>query len=135
LIVWGKVAIDLFSLPETDSALLLLQFMIVILLMEASNATISFDEAYRQVRGKRDDISERYKSELMVWVREHLKNIGTLIMLATGLSLILLVVGDQVSISTDQIALSGILVLVAVAALLILLVYGREPEQVERSRS
>jgi hypothetical protein len=129
LIVWGKVAVDLFSLPETDSALLLLQFMIVILLMEASNATISFDRAYRQVREKRDDISEQYRTELIVWARGNLKNIGALITVATGLSLILLVLGDLVSISTDQIALSGILVLVAVVALLVLLVYGREPEQ------
>lgn len=132
LIIWGKVATDLYQLPGIDSALLLLQFMIVILLMEASNATISFERGYRLLGAKTDEISENCRRELIVWMREHLKNLATLVTVATGLSLGLLVLGDLISVSINQIAFSGVLVLLAVVVLLVLVVYGREPEPRDR---
>jgi len=109
--------------------------MLVIFLMEASDTTISFDRASLPLKGKNDDISTSYRLELILWARNQLLSIGRLIAAAFGLSLSLLVMGDLVSISVNQIAFSGILVMVAVVALLILVTYGREPEDRDRCRN
>jgi len=135
LIVWEKVSSDLYHLSGLDSALLLFDFMLVIFLMEASDTTISFDRASLPLKGKNDDISTSYRLELILWARNQLLSIGRLIAAAFGLSLSLLVMGDLVSISVNQIAFSGILVMVAVVALLILVTYGREPEDRDRRRN
>jgi hypothetical protein len=135
LIIWGKVAADLYNLPSLDTALLLFEFMLVILLMEASNATMSFEKSYRRLEAKNDEISAQSRLLLVEWVRSQLLSLGELIGTAFGLSLGLLVAGDLVSVSFGQIAVSGILVLVAVIALLIILTYGREPEEEGRRRN
>ncbi len=132
IIVWGKVASDLYHLPGLDSALLLLEFMLVILLMELSNTAISFHKTYAQIQDRNDEISAEYRRGLIEWARIKFSNLATLIGLAFVLSLGLLVVGDLVSISVNQIAFSGILVMIAVVALLILLIHGREPEEKRR---
>jgi hypothetical protein len=129
LIVWGKIAGDLYRLPSLDSGLLLLEFMIVIFLMEASNTAILFDRTFRRLRAKNDDISAEHREGLTIWAGGQFLNLGKLIAAASSLSLGLLVVGDLVSVSFNQIAFSGILVLAAVVALLVLLTYGREPEE------
>ncbi len=135
LVIWGKVASDLYRLPGIDSALLLLEFMLVVFLMEASNTTISFDHIYRQLQSKNDNVSTEYRGGLIIWARDQFLNLGRLIAAAFGLSLGLLVVGDLVSISVNHVAFSGILVLVAVAVLLVLLTHGREPETRRRPRT
>ncbi len=135
LIVWGKIAGDLYRLPSLDSGLLLLEFMVVMLLMEASNTAILFDQTYRVLRAKSDDISAEHRRGLTIWARGQFLNLGKLIAAASGLSVGLLVVGDLASISVNQIAFSGILVLAAVVALLVLLTYGREPEERDTSKN
>jgi hypothetical protein len=134
LIVWGKVASDLYHLSGMDSALLLLEFMVVILLMEASNAVISFDWAYGSIREKPDELSVEARQRLISWVQEQFLGLGRLIGAAFGLSLGLLVVGDLLSVSFKEIAISGALVVVAVVVLVILLIYGREPEDREKKQ-
>lgn len=127
VIVWGKVASDIYTLPAEDSAVLLLQFMVVLLLMEASNSVLSFDEAWKRLRGKDDDISATARSRLIRWSSAQLLSLGRFVAAAFGLSIALLIFGSFVSVSTNQLAFSGILVLAAVVAILILLTYRREP--------
>jgi hypothetical protein len=133
LIVWGKVASDIYGLPGPDSALLLFQFLLVIFLMEASSVVLSFDSTMKQLEGKNDDLSSLARMRVSKWERVQLFSLGKLTLASFGLSLGLLILGGLTSVSINQIAFSGVLVLAAVVAIFILLTYRREPE--ERSRS
>ncbi len=133
LIVWGKVAGDLYGLPGPDSAVLLLQFMLVIFLMEASITVLTLDSAIKPLEGKNDDLSESARMRAVGWERVQLFNLGKLTAASFVLSLGLLILGSLVSISFNQIAFSGVLVLAAVVAIFVLLTYRREPEDRRRS--
>jgi len=128
-IVWGKIAGDIYGLPGPDSALLLLQFMLVIFFMEASATALIFDSTIKQLDGKNDDLSALARMRVMKWERVQLFSLGKQTLGAFGLSLGLLILGSLVSVSVNQIAFSGVLVLAAVIAIFILLTYRREPEE------
>jgi len=133
LIVWGKVAGDLYGIPGPDSAVLLLQFMLVIFLMEASITVLTLDSAIKPLEGKNDDLSESARMRAVGWERVQLFNLGKLTAASFVLSLGLLTLGSLVSISFNEIAFSGVLVLAAVIAIFVLLTYRREPEERRRS--
>jgi hypothetical protein len=133
LIVWGKVVNDIYELPGPDSALFLLQFLLVIFLMEASSVVLSFDSIIKQLEGKNDDLSSLARMRMSKWERVQLFNLGKLTLASFGLSLGLLTLGGLASVSINQIAFSGVLVLVAVVAIFVLLTYRREPEVQRRS--
>lgn len=135
LTIWGKIASDVFGLEGTDTALLLLRFMVVIFLMEASTTAVTLDAAYRQLNSDSDEISMEIRTRVTEWARVQLLSLGRLTLAAFGLSLGLLVIGGIVSVSVNQLAFSGILVIVAVIALVVLLTYRREPEDREELRS
>jgi hypothetical protein len=128
LIVWGKIANDIYGLPQPDSAFLLLQFMVVILLREASTAALSFDEVYNQLKGKNDDMSTWDRRQVLEWARSQLLNLAKFTLAAFGLSLGLLVLGGLVSVSVNQLAFSGVLVTVALVSVFVLLTHRREPK-------
>ena len=132
LLIWGKVARDLYGLPGPDSALLLLQFMLVIFLMEASTTTLTFDYSIKQLEGKDDDLSAMARMRVTEWERVQLLNLGKLTIASFGLTLGLLILGSLVNVSVNHIAFSGILVLAAFVAIFILLIYRREPEERRR---
>ena len=134
LIVWGKIASDLFSLPGPDSALLLVEFMLVIFLMEASNVVLTLDSTGRQLEGKTDEFSETARTRLLEWARIQFARLGRLTIASSALALLLLVLGGVVSVPAGYIAFSGTLVLAAVAAIVILLTYRREPEERRRRK-
>ena len=135
LLVWGRAASDLWRLGRIDTALLLLEFFAVILFMEASNTAIQFDLINRKLQGKDDDLTIVSRMRLIGWARSQFYSFGRLITGAFVLTLSLLVLGDILSVSINQVVFSAILVLVAVAALVVLVTYGREPEDLDRSRS
>ena len=128
VVIWGKIASDIFALSQPDSAVILLQFMLVIFLMEASKAVLTYDVTLEQLSGKEDEPSIAARLQVTEWVRTQLLKLATLSISSIGLSLGLLVLGSLISVEFNQIAVSGVLVLVAVAAILILLTYRREPE-------
>src|SRR6266516_5405381 len=78
LIVWGKVTADLYGLPGPDRAVLLLQFMLVIFLMEASTTDLTVDSAIKPLVGKNDALSESARMRAMRWERVQLFNLGKL---------------------------------------------------------
>ena len=129
MIVWGKVAGDIYSLPGPDSALLLFQFMLVIFLMEASITVLAVDSTIKLLEGKNDGLSSLARIQVMKWERVQLFGLGGLTSASFGLSLGLLILGSLVNVSVNQIAFSGILVLAALVAIFVLLTYRREPEK------
>jgi hypothetical protein len=133
LVVWGKIASDVYGLPGPDSALLLFQFMLVISLMEASTTALTFDSAMKQLEDKNDDVSAIERKRVIEWVRVQLLSLGKLTLAASVLSLGLIVLGSLVSVSVNLLAFSGLLVLASVVAIFILLTYRREPEVARRS--
>jgi hypothetical protein len=128
LIIWGKIASDIYRLPGPDSALLLFRFMLVIFLMEASTTALTYDSTIRLLEGKSDDISAAARMRVMEWAQVQLFSLGKLTTAAFALSLGLLILGSLLSVSLNQLAFSGILVLAAFVAIFVLLVYRREPE-------
>lgn len=134
LIAWGKAASDIFALPGEDSAVLLLQFMIVIFLMEASNTVLIMDSSWIKLKGKEDELSIAARFRLVRWASAQLVSLGKLTAAAFGLSILLLLVGGFANVSVSLLAFNGILVLAAVISILILLTYKREPEQRSQSK-
>lgn len=133
LVVWGKVATDIYSLPGPDSALFLLQFMLVIFLMQASTVVLISDSIFKQLKGKNDELSSIAWVRVMNWKQVQLSSLGKLMLASFGLSLGLLILGSLVSVSVNQIGFSGVLVVAAVVAIFVLLTYRREPEERKRS--
>lgn len=128
LTIWGKVASDIGSLPGPDSAVFLAEFMLVILLMEASLAILNFDNARQPLKDKVDDLSSQNLVQLSIWLTGQLFNLGRITLAGFGLALALLLVGTFVSVSFNQLAFSGALVLGVVVVLMLLVTYRREPK-------
>lgn len=127
-LVAGKVGTDLTGASSPDTAVLLLQFVAVIFFMEASRVVLSFDGEMGELAGRVDDMSQAVRDRLAMWVTGQLSMQGRLMIGALGLSLVLLFLGGFTSISVNQPALSAILVLLVVGALLFLITQRREPE-------
>ena len=134
LIVWGKIVTDIYRLPGPDSALLLLQFMLVIFLMEASTTALTFDAKIKELKGRDDDLSALAIKRVREWARVQIFSLGKLTAGAFGLSLGLVIFGSLVSVSVNQLAFSGFLVLASIVAIFILLTHRREPRERERSK-
>jgi hypothetical protein len=133
VIIWSKIADDLYRLPGPDSAVLLLQFMLVIFLMEASTTVLTFDSSIKELRGKTDELSSVARMRVTRWERVQLLSLGKLTLASFGLSLGLLILGGLISVSVNQIAFSGVLALAAVVAIFVLITFRREPEEDGRS--
>lgn len=127
LLVWGKVAADLFGLASPDTAALMSEFMGVLFFMEASGVVLTLDWTDRVLSSKQDDVSIAMRGRVLEWARGQLFELGKLSVAAVGLSLGLLVLGSVVSVSFNQLAFTAILVLGSAAAVLFLLINKREP--------
>ena len=127
-LVAGKVGVDLIDAPSPDTLVLLLQFVAVIFFMEASRLVLFFDKERRELARKTDEVSKAIEERLSMWVRGQLGRQARLMIAALGLSLILLVLGGFTGVSVNQLALSAVLVLLVVGALVFLITQRREPE-------
>jgi len=128
LLVAGKVGIDLTMASSPDTAVLLLQLVAVIFLMEASRVILAFDRERSELAGKTDAVSQAISERLSMWVKGQLGRQAQLMIGALGLSLVLLVLGGFTSVSINQLAFSAILVLLVVGSLVFLITQRREPE-------
>ncbi len=128
LMIWAKIASDLFGLPAPDTGVLLLQFMLVIFLMEASNTALSFRTTLRLLENMNDVASTAARKRVTRWANNQLMGLAKLTLGAFMLSIGLLVFGSLVNVSVDQLAFAGILVLASVIAIVFLLTHRREPE-------
>lgn len=127
-LVAGKAGTDLNRAPSPDTAVLLLQLVAILFFMEASRVVLSFDKEMGELAGRTDDMSQVVRCRLAMWVTGQLSRQARLMIGALGLSLVLLVLGGFTSVSINQPALSAILVLLVVGALLFVITQRREPE-------
>lgn len=128
LIIAGKVGGDLLGATAPDTAVLLVQFVAVVFFMEASRVVLSFDGENGELAGKHDELSGDLMGKLVEWVQGQLAGQARIMLVALGLSLLLLVIGGFTSVSINQIGFSAALVLVVVGVLLFLVTQRREPE-------
>jgi len=129
LLVWGRVADDLFNVKPPDTAIFLVEFGMVLFLMEANQVLLTFETLHRAHRGKSDDLSSALEDRLWIWLRSQFSRQGKIAFGSLGISLALLPLAGFTSISTEQLPLTGALLLIAVIALLFLVTYRREPER------
>jgi len=128
LLILGKVTIDLAILEPLDTGVLLLQFVTILFLMEASLPVIQYEKDLA-VLGKRDDeLSRRVETRLVQWLRFQLFADAKLGIVSFLTSLGLLIVGSLAGVGIGHLAVLAVFVLGAVVALLFLLTYRREPE-------
>lgn len=127
VMIWGKVATDLLKSRQPDSAVLLAEFITIIFLMEASTVILTFESAREKLNVKKDEISMAQQGRLANWAGSQIFLQGKLGLATILLSLTLLLLGAT-GVSSNQLAVSGSLVLVAVVLLLFLATYRREPE-------
>lgn len=129
LIIGGKVVGDVLGSAAPDTAVLLVQFVTVIFFMEGSRVVLSFDAENGELAGKHDEISTGLMRKLVEWAQGQLVGQARIMLVALGLSLVLLVVGGFSSVSINQLGFSAGLVLVVVGVLLFLVTNRREPER------
>ena len=128
-VIGGKVGEDALGVAAPDTAVLLVQFVAVIFFMEASRVVLSFNSEDRELAGKRDEFSVALKKRLVEWTQGQLVSQARIMIIALGLSLVLLLVGGFFNISINQLGFSAGLVLVVVIVLLYLITNRREPER------
>jgi len=129
LVIGGRVGADIVGGPASDTAVLLVQFVAVVLFIEASKVVLVFDRENAELVDKPDELSQGLRKKLAMWAKGQLVSQARIMIAALGLSLALLVFGGFSSVSINQLVFSGGLVLVAVGVLLFLLTSRREPER------
>jgi len=128
LLIWGKVAIDLLRGSPPDTAVFLVEFGMVLFLMEASLVLEIFNRSHKELT-KDDELSKVLESRLRLWLRHQLSRQGKLAIGSIGLSVVLLPLAGFTSISSSQLPLTGALLLLAIIAFLFLVTHSREPEK------
>ncbi len=128
LLVWGKVTANILKTSFPDTAVLLVEFTLVLVFMEASFVTLTFNRDYSKLKAREDELSQILSIHLQGWLRSQLTGQSKLALVALGLSIGLLPVAGFTSISSNQLIFSATLALLAVVVLLFLVTYRREPE-------
>jgi len=128
LVIGGKVGADIIGGSASDTAVLLVQFVAVVFLMEASRVVLVFDRENSELVEKPDELSQGLRKKLAMWAQGQLVGQARIMVAVLGLSLTLLVVGGFGSVSVDQLVFSAILVLLVVGVLVFLITQRREPE-------
>jgi len=128
LVIGGKVGADIIGGSASDTAVLLVQFVAVVFLMEASRVVLVFDRENSELVEKPDELSQGLRKKLAMWAQGQLVGQARIMVAVLGLSLGLLVVGGFGSVSVNQLVFSAILVLLVVGVLVFLITQRREPE-------
>ena len=127
LLVWGKASESILKTGAEDTAVLLVEFTMILFLMEASSTVLTFNRAFESLRDKDDEISRRQKGWLVSWLKSLLSRQGKVSLVATVLSIALLPLAGFTSISNTQLVVTATILFLAVVVLLFLLIYRREP--------
>ena len=128
LLFLGKTVTDILKLGSPDTAVLVTMFTVVLALFEASSIVLTFTEDNSKLKAREDELSQGLKTRLDAWLRNQISNQARFAVVALGLSIGLLPIAGFTSVSTNQIAFSATLALMAVIVLLFLTVHRREPE-------
>ena len=133
-LILGKVTSDLVALEPIDTAVLLLQFVAILFLMEASMPVVQYEDDFALLGERNDELSRRVATRLAQWLRSQLYADARLGIGSFLTSLGLLIVGSFAGVGIGHLAVLAVFVLAAVVALLFLLTYRREPETTSRSK-
>ncbi|HZY94592.1 MAG TPA: hypothetical protein VFE98_07000 [Candidatus Bathyarchaeia archaeon] len=128
LMISGEVYSHISGRPGPDSAVFLIQFVMILFLYEASSTVVKFDKVNSRTKAKDDHFSRNASAQVKEWMRRQFLSLSELTLGAVGLSLALVVIGGFANVSIDQIGFTAVLVLAAVIAILFLLTYRREPD-------
>ncbi len=128
LLVWGKIAADLLKANPPDSAVFLVEFGMVVFLMEANSVVSTFYASHRELGEKKDELSQVLEARLRLWLRNQLSRQGGIAIGSIGLSVVLLPLAGLTSISSSELSVTGALLFLAIVALLFLVTHRREPE-------
>ncbi len=129
LLVWGKAATDLLHEGPPDTAVFLIEFGLLVFLMEANNVVFAFYDSCRELEEKKDELSKAHETQLQLWLRNQLSRQSKIAVGSIGLSVALLPLAGFTSISSNQLPLTATLLLLAIVALLFLVTHRREPEE------
>lgn len=130
LLIWGKTIGDLLALHGPDTALFLVQFIVILFLYEVSVTTILFEQDKSLIKNRNDDLSSNARDQITRWYDSQVRLLGKMVLSALALSLGLVVFGGLVSVAFNQLAFAAILVVASVIVLLFLLTHRREPRRV-----
>jgi len=133
-LILGKVTSDLTGLEPVDTAVLLLQFVAILFLMEASMPVVQYEDDFALLGERHDELSRRVATRLAEWLRSQLYADARLGIVSFLTSLGLLIVGSFAGVGIGHLAVLAVFVLAAVVALLFLLTYRREPETTSRRK-
>jgi hypothetical protein len=128
LLIWGKAATNILNTGAPDTAALMAEFTIVLLLTEASLVVLTFTKEYDVMNARDDELSRVLSRSLEAWLRNQLANQSRLASVALGLSIGLVPIAGLTSISSDQLIVSATLALLAVVVLMFLVIHRRESE-------
>ncbi len=129
LLIWGKVAADLWKTSQPDTGFFLVQFGVVLFFMEADLVLLTYKKSYEELAMREDQLSAAIERGLGIWLRNNLSRQGEIAVGSIGLSLLLLPLAGFTSISSSQLPLTGALLLLAITALFFLVTHRREPEK------
>ena len=76
LLIWGKASESILKTGALDTAVLLIEFSMVLFFMEASSTVLTFNRAFESLRKKDDEISQKQKGWLVNWLRGLLSRQG-----------------------------------------------------------
>lgn len=128
MLIWGKAAGSILKLDTPDTAVLLTEFALIILLAEESLVVLTFHREHSNLKSRRDEYSQLLTQRLQGWLANQLSNQAKLALAGLGLSIGLVPIAGLTTISSDQLVFSATLALLAVVVLMFLVTHRREPE-------
>ena len=131
LLIFGKAAGGVLKASPPDTAVLVVEFALVVFLLEASLVVSTFNREYSRLKAKQDELSSTLRMHLREWLGGQLSGQAKLSIVTLALSIGLLPVAGFTSIPSNQIIVSSTLALLAVLVLLFLVTHRREPAEEE----
>ena len=129
LLILGKAAGSVLKTSPPDTAVLVVEFTLVVFFLEASLVVSTFNREYSRLRGKEDELSSTLRTGLHGWLRGQLAGQAKLGLVTLGLSIGLLPLAGFTSIPSNQIIVSSTLALLAIVVLMFLVTHRREPAE------
>jgi len=129
LLILGKAAGTVLKTSPPDTAVLVVEFTLVVFFLEASFVVSTFNREYSRLRGRGDELSSTLRTGLHRWLRGQLAGQAKLGLVTLGLSIGLLPLAGFTSIPSNQIIISSTLALLAIVVLMFLVTHRREPAE------
>lgn len=127
LLILGKAAGGVLKATPPDTAVLVVEFALIVFLLEASLVVSTFNREFSRLKAKEDELSSTLRTHLHGWLRGQLTGQAKLGLATLAISIGLLPVAGFTSIPSNQIIISSTLALLAIVVLVFLVTHRREP--------